>query len=154
GSLRLLFLGNLVSQRGNIPRGTLLLKFLRGRPVHQCVRDLFPLAALRAQIAHPVALDLVPGDRLIRAVLHDEALGERLGMGLRGEPQGRQEKDPKPKRTCARHNGSSVYFRCKSGRDVESRVFPSKTHELSRNQQPPPSPSWSFGSFVLAPTTG
>jgi hypothetical protein len=59
-------------------------------PVDQLVRDVLPLGALDTVEVHAIALDLPFAHRLVRAVLQDKALRERLGVHSRREREQRQ----------------------------------------------------------------
>jgi len=69
-----------------------LLILFSGVPVDERFGDLFPLAALGAEVADALAVDFILGDGLVRAVFEDEAAGH--GLRERGAGEKERERDP------------------------------------------------------------
>ena len=65
--------------------GAVFFVFFGGGPVDQRRGEFLPFIAFGAQVAHAVAFDLIFRDQLVGAIFEDEAAGEILGGGKRGE---------------------------------------------------------------------
>src|SRR6266700_1189967 len=69
------FLIQLARFRGLSRTGATCVELIGGFPVDQILGQFFPLATIGAAVADAVALNLIFGDRLVGAILQNQALG-------------------------------------------------------------------------------